>query len=382
MAAKAAGEAGHLYVHVPFCNGKCAYCAFYSERLRAPAVRCYLDSVRLEIERTTLCTAPSTIYFGGGTPSVLTTRQLSELCEIVTSRFDLGKLLEWTVEGNPGTFTEDKLLMLKERGVNRISIGAQSFDDKTLQFLGRRHEAHDIGTTVKTIRKAGFSNVGLDLIAAIPGVTPPTWKKTLERAIALEPDHLSVYCLSIEPGSRFHASAGAGGLHPAAEAAQMRALAVARKTLSDAGYQRYEISNYALLGRECRHNLAIWRGADYAGFGPAAASRIRLKRWTNSPSLDSYAASLARSGMPEQKDEETLNRRTDALERLIFGFRLTDGVSLAEIPLGPDLAKSCETVLQRLRDEDLLIKRGNRWIPTPKGLDFADHIAAELIGLL
>lgn len=374
-----------VYIHVPFCSGKCVYCTFYSIRRTTAAVSSYLGALETELAACKANRiAPATIYIGGGTPSVLSSSQIGNLLESVRGTFVISGLAEWTVEANPGTLARDKLALLKDAGVNRISLGVQSFNDRTLGFLGRRHDSKAIRITVDAARSAGFDNIGLDLIAAVPGVTTAEWESTLKKAIEMDPSHISVYCLSIDAGAAMHRKVQAGLVKPPSEPVQMRSLRMARDILAEAGYRRYEISNYARPGMECRHNLAFWRGNDYLGFGPAASSRLALKRWTNLPDLSAYVSALSARRRPPRIDEETLRPETDTLERLAFAFRLVEGVDLERfrtLLMAPPLAAELTRTLQRLKRDGLLQQTASQWIPTAKGLDHADHIAREIIAI-
>lgn len=385
--------ASHLYFHVPFCSGKCAYCAFYSLPFNSAAARQYLAALETEMQLTLGMTErlhPLTLYVGGGTPSILATPLLDALLGTVRRHVRLDRLEEWTIEANPGTLDDAALRLLRRRGVTRISLGAQSFDDDCLSRLGRRHDAAAVRESVARIRAHGGFRVSLDLIAALPGVGAAQWRRTLRKAIALRPDHLSVYCLTLEPGTRLQRAARRGAWTPPTDDEELRALATAERLLGEAGYGRYEISNYALPGRECRHNLAFWRGGDYLGFGPAASSRSGLARWTNCPDLAAYSTALQRGRLPPRTGERLTEPRDDA-ERLAFAFRLAEGAAPLPCSHGALARRSFRAktalspcnpfpaTLSRLRRAGLLRRRNNRWVPTRRGRDLADTIAAEIL---
>jgi oxygen-independent coproporphyrinogen-3 oxidase len=327
--------------------------------------------------------APLTIYFGGGTPSILSTRQMARLCKMVRRRWAHGVPLEWTVEANPGTLPPDKLRVLREAGVNRISLGAQSFDDRVLQSLGRRHTAADIVRTLDAVRATGIDNIGIDLIACLPGVTDEQWRITLQRAAALGSAHLSVYALSLDRGSEFSRRATAGTLAEPTETAQLKALRTAATVLKSAGYYRYEISNFARRGSACQHNLAFWRGGDYLGFGPAAASRSGRSRWANRADLAAYHEAL-QAGRRPPRSRETLTAWQDASERLAFAFRLTEGIDLAAFCVAhgindQPLVARWRDALASLADSGLVRHCRDRWRLTSRGRDLADRVASELL---
>lgn len=379
--------ADHLYVHVPFCDGKCVYCAFYSELYRETKADRFMDALAREMDLTLSNRprpSPQTVYVGGGTPSILPERQLAALCDLILNRISRARLKEWTLEANPGTLTPAKLDILKNAGVNRISIGAQSFNPSILKAVGRRHSADAIASTLDAVRAAGFDNAGLDLIAALPDVNNAGWRRTLDRALALNPSHLSVYALTVEEPSLLARLVRSGRATMPNDNTVLAALQMAEDRLTRAGYRRYEISNYARPGQACLHNISCWRGEDYLGFGPAASSRSGLARWTNASSLAAYAAALAKGRRPP-RDEEALAPATDAAERFIFRFRLLEeGVHLRKAcrrlaGVSPALIRHWELTLARLSDDRLVEYRAPAWFLTPLGATLADRVAAELL---
>ncbi len=372
-----------LYIHVPFCDGKCRYCAFYSVRYEPVLARRWLAAVQREHELfRSHHPAPvfRTVYIGGGTPTILESGLLQELAEWVRSLLPSAGADEWSVEANPGSVDAGKLRILRQSGVNRISIGAQAFDDARLNILGRRHDAAAISTAVTAARAAGFDNVGLDLIAGGPGCGPKAWRHSLNQARALEPEHLSVYALTVEEGTALARSVQRR-VTRVSEAAVTARLHEAQAVLEAAGYERYEISNYASPGRACRHNLACWRGERYLGLGPAAASHVGLARWTNAPDVRDYVERLE-AGLEPERDRETLAPATKAVERLVFGLRLAEGVDLdAALEEGgsPEWRGLWTAALERFRRRGLTQQSGSRWRLTRKGMDFADTVAVELM---
>jgi len=323
---------------------------------------------------------PSTIYIGGGTPSLLSPAQLRELVDVLESSLSLEGVREWTIEANPGTWSAEKLEILREAGVTRISLGVQALCDETLSLLGRRHAVCDVEPTIRLIREAGIGDVGIDLIAALPGVAPEAWRHTLAQAIDLGVEHISVYALTLEPGTDLYRRSELGEITIPDEAAQLEALFTAWEVLEAGGYRRYEISNYARPGHESIHNLAYWRGRDYLGLGPAASSRVGLERWTIRPSLDAYAEALSGDRLPPG-DAETLTAAVDAAERLAFGFRLAEGVDMREHSAADDAQRDrWQAALDALQAEGL-ITRGDdgRWYLSRRGWDMADAIAEAVV---
>jgi oxygen-independent coproporphyrinogen-3 oxidase len=371
----------HIYVHVPFCDGKCSYCGFYSKTGSDAEIDSYLRCLEKEMDAVLAGhgrPAPETIYLGGGTPSILRPAHLERLCSLVLNRISASELIEWTAEANPGTLTVEKLHLLKDAGVNRVSIGVQSLDDNVLQQIGRRHSAADLTSTVDLLRTHGMDNFSLDLIAGLPGVDSGMWRQTLKRTAAFQPAHLSVYALNIEQGSEFGRRVLTGELKPPDDDSVIEALDETEQVLASAGYSHYETSNYALPSRECRHNLAYWRGKDYVGFGPAASSRAGLKRWTNVADLGGYVASLDRDHLPP-REEEVLSPKTDAAERLMFAFRLSEGVDIRGFSKDEELLSEWNSTLTKLAAEGLVEQRGSRWFPTKLGRLMADRIAASFV---
>lgn len=377
-----------IYVHVPFCDGKCNYCSFYSVRYNTRLADRYLAALERELSTCTGI-APETIYIGGGTPSMLSIQQIGRLCDLICCCFPFGALKEWSVEMNPATLTgshgslqakarqrglsvsSEKLSALVRAGVNRISLGAQSFNNNVLKWLGRRHSVADILSAVDVIRASGIENLGLDLIACVPGFSGKSWEQTLQQTITLGPEHISVYALTEEEGTRLSHSIGGGETTMLTDTEQLEALDAAEELLTSAGYLRYEISNYAKPGFECLHNLSCWRGRTYLGLGPAAASHAGLKRWKNRPDIAGYLDALEHN-QPPPSDMETLTPELKTMELLIFGLRMAEGVSL-------DLVTEYGSTLQTLRKEGLVVRQNNRWMFTPRGRNLADAVAVELI---
>lgn len=375
----------NLYFHIPFCDGKCSYCAFYSAVFTNRYAGRYLDSLATEIDiylQNNQFLSPQTIYIGGGTPSVLNSNQMSYLFEIIKSRIDISHVVEWTVEMNPGNFDSVLLEVMLDAGVNRISLGVQVFDDKVLKSIGRRHSVSDVLVAVKLLQKVGFNNYNIDLISSLPGVSRELWCESLYRAVELSPAHISLYNFSIEPGTVMEQQYGAGLLSFISDKEQLELLRQATNYLKTVGYGRYEISNYSLAGFEAQHNLACWHGDDYIGFGPSASSRIGVCRRTNNSDIDSYIEALDKKKSPPCEKERLAND-IDITERLIFGFRLTAGIDLAEFAqkYSPSLEQLSrwEIILNRLVGDGLLIKENDHYCPTTYGLDLADYIAGEFL---
>jgi oxygen-independent coproporphyrinogen-3 oxidase len=377
----------HLYIHVPFCDGKCHYCGFFSV-VAAPSVIELYNTLPAREYDCRLTRLPElgkvplrTLYMGGGTPAMLGNDGLKRLADALSKRLPFDTLEEWTVEVTPTSASVALFATLAAIGVNRISIGVQSFDDTILSRIGRRHDAQAAITAVKRAQDAGFVDTGIDLIAGLPGVTPTLWSETLERAISLSLTHLSVYALIVESGTPL-ARQVEDGLELPGDDDQLAALAQAETALGEAGFARYEISNYALPGFECRHNLAVWRGHDFLGLGPSAASRVGRMRWTNSEDLEEYIHAV-KHDVPPPADSTALDAVEDAEERVIFALRLSEGIDLAaEASRFPALAGKVGVWEQRLADlvvHGITERVGDRWRLTARGREVCDAVLRELV---
>ncbi|ADY56725.1 oxygen-independent coproporphyrinogen III oxidase [Syntrophobotulus glycolicus DSM 8271] len=335
-----------LYVHVPFCVKKCPYCAFYSVALapngkedknRSVLIRKYLEGIRKEISlrRQDAPGGVSSLFIGGGTPSVLDEGELKELLILIgeiAGRND-GRT-ERTIECNPGTINEKKAQILQAFGINRVSLGVQALDDGFLKEIGRIHGVKQVEEAVKIIRGAGIDNLNLDLMFGLPGQTMEKWFETLEKAIAFKPQHLSLYALTLEeetPFGREYGSDGAGKANVCLPDDDLQAdmYEGAVELLETAGYARYEISNFALPGYECRHNLSYWRGDQYLGLGPGAVSCLKGVRSKNIDSLDQYNLNLAEgyARQAQAEDREYLTEEQMISEFMMLGLRTAEGIA-------------------------------------------------------
>ncbi len=359
-----------LYVHVPFCAGKCDYCAFYSEAGAAPGRRlAFLERLEAEFAaQAPRCGPLQTVFLGGGTPTWLPAAELARLLGAIRRNFKLAPTVEWTSEANPETLTDELAGLLAAGGVNRVSLGVQSFQPGLRRTLGRAGDAAAVERAVDSLRRRGLANLGLDLIYAIPGQTPTAWENDLCRAVGLGVQHLSTYALTIEEGSRL-AKAGLG-----VEDDGVDLWEIAETVLAAAGLRRYEVSNFARPGFACRHNLDIWHGATYLGCGPSAASFDGQLRWTNPATLDAWLA-----GQPPLLDELPADQR--AAEILAFGMRTVDGwrQSQFQAATGFDLLELRGPQLVRLAELGLVKMTADGCRPTRRGLLFADTIAVELL---
>ncbi len=319
-----------LYIHIPFCVKKCLYCGFYSTPYSREHADAFLSSLRSEaaLYKDAFHGRPfETIYIGGGTPTALSLDQFNILAGIVREHFLISNNIEFTVEANPGTVSEQGLKMLLECGVNRLSLGVQSFSDPVLRTLGRLHTSEEAVDAVMCARQAGFQNIGIDLIYGVPGQTESLWRESLEQAIELEPKHISAYSLSLDEGTWFTREVEAGRLALPHEETVARMYELAVSVLARAGYPRYEISNFSLPGFECRHNLNYWRRGEYLGLGPGAWSFVSGKRCSNIPDVREYTRRLAAGSSPVEY-EETVRPEQAAAEALMLGLRTEAGIEL------------------------------------------------------
>ena len=377
-----------LYVHIPFCVRKCEYCDFLSAPAGADTQQEYVRNLLLEIEQKGVrCTdyEVTTIFFGGGTPSILKAGWIADILDAIHRNFKVRKDAEITIECNPGTLTFEKLSMYKSAGINRISVGLQSASDAELRELGRIHTYEDFLKSYDLIRKKGFSNINIDLMAALPGQTLKSYEQTLQRVLALKPEHISAYSLIIEEGTPFYEKYEADELlREKGEKPQMlpseeteRLMYERTKELLLAhGYERYEISNYARRGYACRHNIGYWRRENYLGFGLGSASLLENERFHNTTDLTDYLG-----GDYLAYEQEKLDKKSQMEEFMFLGLRMTDGISsecfrqtfglTVELVYGP--------VLEQQIADQLLRKEDGRIFLTERGLDVSNYVMAQFL---
>lgn len=371
-----------LYVHVPYCARKCRYCDFPSGvPCGEDAITRYLDAlareakVRLrEVDRPV-----HTIFIGGGTPTLLSPEQLRQLWDAAVAPFPRQPDAEISIEANPGTLTPAHARVLAALPVTRVSLGVQSFDREELRLLGRIHTPEEAETAVALLRKAGISQINLDLMYALPGQTVATWEATLTRALALAPNHLSCYALMLEEETPLTAAVSAGLLPTPREEEEIAMTAVTAARLDARGYTRYEVSNYARDGAVCRHNVGYWLERDYLGLGPAAVSTLGGLRWRNAGEADYVARLLAGTSAVCHVERLAAPRRL--LERVMLGLRLTEGFDLAEAEAacGNTLAALAGNTLTTLIADGWLEQSGTRLRLTPAGFSLANTVVTQLM---
>ena len=373
-----------IYIHIPFCRSRCSYCDFATGMYSAAVAERYVLSLVSEIESWREVEPPETvdtIYFGGGTPSLLSQAQLETLLNSVRKRFRVSADLEVTLEMNPGTVTPEALAKFRSLGVNRASFGAQTFDDSELARLGRSHTADDTRRTFRYLRDAGFANVSFDLIAGLPGQTMAGWRRNLDEAFLLRPEHLSFYLLEVHEGTPL-ANHIKSGLQPKPDedlAADMYEVMLDRA--SETGYEHYEISNLCLPEYESRHNTKYWTSAPYYGFGCSAHSYDGgFRRWANERDLVRYIEMIGQD-RKAIVDETRLTNSDRQAEAVFLGLRLMQGFSLKEYQLlfGADLREKHENDLTRFREAGLIECNGDLIKLTRAGALLSNEVFAAFV---
>lgn len=410
-----------LYVHIPFCIRKCAYCDFLSAPADEALREQYVDALSREIrgyrEWASDCRV-STVFMGGGTPSILSPGQIREIFAALRETFRVDPGAEVTIEANPGTVTEEKLLAWKAAGVNRVSIGLQSANDEELRMLGRIHDYRQFLDTWELVRRAGIKNANIDLMFAIPGQTPESWEETLRKAAGLEPEHLSVYSLIIEEGTPFYerygeASAGMRPQNAAAregdtpcrtadekaqgesgwgdsaeeilpelpdEETERRMYVDTERILREYGYARYEISNYAKPGYECRHNIGYWQRKEYLGIGLGASSLIQKTRFRHRSDLPGYLA-MAKAAGDLCEEKEVLDVKDEMEEFMFLGLRMMCGVRKSEFLrlFGVLMDEVYGEPLYKMEKNGLLETRGDTVRLTGRGIDISNYVFTQFL---
>ena len=369
------GTVQHLYFHIPFCAQICPYCAFYKHTPGKLANAAFVEAMLDEVEASTegLEVNPRTLYFGGGTPTLLSRKHLERLLEGLHERLDLSAVDEWTFEANPATYNHEKAFLLREHGVNRISLGVQSWHADTLKLLGREHSPDEARDAFAILRDVNFKQLNIDLMFSVPDQSLEQWEADLEQVIALEPEHISAYNLTYEEDTDFFKQLQAGRFKEDSDedALQFR---LAIDKLKAAGYNHYEISNYARPGAESKHNQAYWAGKDYLGIGPGAVSTIGFKRWKNIADTAGYVRQMREEGGVTRDECEELTLDQKRMESIALQLRTVDGVSLDVVEMNGEVDR------QMLIDEGMITESDGKIVLTEKGKPLADTVALELIG--
>ena len=368
----ASGIIRHIYVHIPFCARICPYCAFYKTLLDRSQTQRFCEALigELETHGQSRRLRPRTIYFGGGTPTALTTAQLEFVLGRFRNALDLSELIEWTIEANPGSVSATKAALLRRLGISRISLGVQSWDDDLLKLLGREHNAKQAAHSFQIFRSAGFSNINVDLMFGLPGQTVRQWKQTLERTIALKPEHISTYCLTYEEDTEFFVRHARGEFRQDSDA-DGDFFAMTMSILEDAGYVHYEISNYARPGFRSAHNHAYWSGAEYLGIGPSAFSTVGMTRWQNVAEFRQYSDAVLSKRSPIGSSER-LTKEMKRTEKIALSLRTDTGAAAHLFDAFPNQTREFVKL-------GLLRKTKKRFVLTHAGKALADSVAAEFV---
>lgn len=371
-----AEEAPGLYVHVPFCESKCRYCGFYSRPMAGHDVSRLVATLRTEAERYRAVKTVRTLYIGGGSPTSLPPRLLTELVETVASMWPEAQ--EFTVECNPGQVSVEALSVLRQWGVNRLSFGVQSFHNHELRFLGRRHNVDDVKRSIGLAQQSGFENVGIDLIFAVPGSTLESWQQCLESAISLGIQHISAYSLTFEPGTEFDEARRLGQVEPIDEETDRAMYEMAIDCLASAGFTQYEISNFARAGFECLHNQGYWENRPYIGIGPSAGAYWLGERTANVADIDTYISRIE-AGLAATEQRERPDCDDRICETAVLNLRTRRGVDLMDFRqrTGADFRQAFAAPLNRYEHEGLIETIAGRVRLARKALPIADSVLCD-----
>lgn len=373
-----------VYIHIPLCVKKCAYCDFTSFSGRLSQRDAYVQAVCCEIRTQAAFfgrRAVRTVFFGGGTPTLLTGGQVRAVMDALREGFDLLADAEVTMEGNPGTLTPQALAAYRAAGVNRLSLGVQSLDDGLLAAVGRIHTARQAREAVAMAREAGFDNLNLDLMYGLPGQRAAQWADTMHEAAALGPEHLSCYSLILEEGTPLHAQVRAGACAPLPdEDALLEMEAITACAARRAGYARYEVSNYAQAGRACRHNIVYWECLPYLGIGCAAHSDMDGRRFYNPGNWEDYMRIAAKARAP-RRAETGGDRRERMFERMMMGLRMVRGVDAARFArdFGCTPQDVWPRTLARMIAGGLMTRKGERIALSERGMQVMNAILVEMM---
>ncbi|QDT71983.1 radical SAM family heme chaperone HemW [Lacipirellula limnantheis] len=367
------------YIHVPFCKFRCGYCDFAIVADRDDLVGTYLQTLATELSWLGAPREVDTLYFGGGTPSHLDPASLTALCEIAKRWHPLAQGYEWTVEANPESLTADRVAVLSAQGATRLSLGVQSLDDAKLRALERNHSRHDVVRAMDLARAAEMQ-VSVDLMFAAPGETLEQWRRDLAAAIELRPDHISTYGLTWEPGAAFTARRDKGLLRPLDEELERAMYSQAIERLTDAGFEHYEVSNFALAGRRSRHNEVYWAGSEYFAAGPGAARYVDGVRSTNHRSTTTYLKRV-QTGVSAIFEQEELAPEQRARELLVLGLRRLEGVQRSTFAMksGFEMDQLAGRAIGKFVELGLLSDDGSRVKLTREGLFVSDALWPELL---
>ena len=380
-----------IYIHIPFCVKKCAYCDFLSCPADDETKDRYVQALCREIEWSKDCLKEylvDTVFIGGGTPSILEEKYIGQILETLRNAARVSDDAEITIECNPGTLTMEKLEAYKDAGINRISLGLQSANDKELKTIGRIHDYEEFKKSFNLARLAGFKNINVDLMSALPGQTLDSYKDTLAKAITLNPDHISAYSLIVEDETALKDMVESGEVNLPSEDDEREMYYYTKEFLGRTGYKRYEISNYAKDGFECRHNIGYWKRVEYLGFGIGAASLFKGERFSNTSDINRYMHILEEDVMNADEIWDSLNENTETLtqndemeEFMFLGLRMTDGVSKSDFKkiFNCDIEAVYGNVIEKLANQNLIKEAGDLITLTDKGIDISNIVLANFL---
>ena len=376
------------YIHIPFCVQKCFYCDFLSmpvdETVRRHYVRRLIEETEYKSQQYKGYEITS-VFFGGGTPSILMETQIAEIMEALQQNFSIQKEAEITIECNPGTLARQKIITYKESGINRISMGLQSANNRELKMLGRIHTYEEFLHNYDLVRKGGIENVNVDLMSALPGQTVSDWERTLKEILKLRPEHISAYSLIIEEGTPFYQTyeedeqrreEGEEPKYLPNEETEREMYRLTGALLEEKGYMQYEISNYAKKGRECQHNIGYWTRKNYLGLGLGSASLVENVRFSNTSDLQEYLA-----GDFEEREREVLERREQMEEFMFLGLRMIKGVSRGDFKkaFGVEIEAVYGEVIKKMVSQGLLQKQAGRISLTEEGISVSNYVMSEFL---
>jgi oxygen-independent coproporphyrinogen-3 oxidase len=366
-----------LYIHIPFCLSKCGYCSFYSIK-SVNLIPEYLAALKKEIKYyNNVFLSFDTIYLGGGTPSLLSIEQLETIFKTIYKSYNIDPHAEITMEVNPGDVSLEYFQSLRSLDINRLNIGVQSFDDNILKFLGRRHNSAEAISAIDDSMKAGFDNIGIDLIYGVHGQKIPLWKKTIQQALSYAPEHISCYQLSLETGTPLYKKYVLQNIKLPAEKEQLKFFHTTADELEKAGYIHYEVSNFTRQDKfKSRHNQKYWQHVPYLGLGPAAHSFLGNRRWWNTSAVKTYLKEIAQDKIPVE-NSETLSAEQLQLEALFLGLRTKAGIDLKRYKTryGVDLLADKKTIIDTLIINKLVELKNGFLRPTRAGMDVVDSLA-------
>ena len=369
-----------LYAHVPFCSTTCDFCAFYQERPSKNGIEAFFLGLEGEFERFPGGRDFSTVFIGGGTPGLLSAAQLDHLCGLVRQT-GLSKDCEWTVEVAPSEISQEKLVVLANGGVNRISLGVQTFDPQMMEALGRKHEVKKIFSAYSMIREMEAFRVNLDLIFGAPGQTLEMWETDLNRAVELQPDHLSTYCLTFEEDTAMYVRLSEGKVDLDVDR-EAEFYEKAWSLLPSLGYPQYEVSNFSKPGMSCLHNVNTWRMNEWIGYGPYASTQYLGVRRKNSANLEKWATGMAQGNSPAYDEYSAVGNRDLVWDAILFGLRMNEGVNLYDLAVRFDLPPGCfesvRSFFGKLQVEGLMQEVDGFSILTQDGRMRWDAIASEI----